>query len=321
MSVIHHAYSAEKINSFKGILLGKSQKGKPVDYEIRVDGLAVVSRTNDPAQFDEYKKYVIDSTNTINVILYEGQSRNNTNHMFVKYKEVKQQWQPYMDLSPEQAKDMIIAHEKRQWENDELKRENERLRKKLEDAEDEQEESEETITKLEQKIINRHKNWGHIASYALEGAIRRGIPFIAKIPGAEGLMKFLEDNDLVSESGEKTYFVSDKLRKKARQENRSAAQESPEAISTAQILDKEFSKDKMSAISGILLSLAKRPEAIEEAQAFLSKSAGTEKNGDNMKTILKKAKSIYDSIIRWVKYKYKLAAFGLRNIKHLKRML
>ena len=320
MSVIHHTYSVEKINSFKGILLGKFQKGKPVDYEIRVDGLAVVSRTNDPVQFDEYKKYIIDSTNTINVILYEGQSRNNTNHMFVKYKEVKQQWQPYMDLSPEQAKDMIIAHEKRQWENDELKRENDKLRKKLEDAEDEQEESEETIAKLEQKIRDRHKNWGHVASYALEGAIRRGVPFIAKIPGAEGILKFLEENDLVSESAEKTYFVSDKLRKKTRQENQSNSQESIEAISTAQILDKEFSKDKMSAISGILLSLAKRPEAIEEAQAFLNKGGGKENNGDNMRTILKKAKGIYNSIIAWVKYKYKLAAFVLKNIKHLKGM-
>jgi hypothetical protein len=321
MSVIHHTYSVEKINGFKGILLGKSQKGKPVDYEIRVDGLAVVSRTNDPAQFDEYKKYVIDSTNTVNVILYEGQSRNNTNHMFVKYKEVKQQWQPYMDLSPEQAKDMIIAHEKRQWENDELKRENERLRKKLEDAEDEQEESEETIAGLEQKLRDREMNFGHVASYAVEGAIRRGIPFIAKIPGAEGIMKFLEENDLVSESPGKTYFVSDKLRKKARQENQSSSHESPETISTAQILNKEFSKDKMNAISEILVSLAKRPEAIEEAQAYLNKSADKDKNGSKLQVFIKKVKSICQSIITWIQHKYKVAAFGLKNIKHLKRLL
>lgn len=321
MSVIHHTYSVEKINGFKGILLGKSQKGKPVDYEIRVDGLAVVSRTNDPAQFDEYKKYVIDSTNTINVILYEGQSRNNTNHMFVKYKEVKPQWQPYMDLSPEQAKDMIVAHEKRQWENDELKRENERLRKKLKDAEDEQEESEETIAELEQKIRSRTIAWGEAGSHAIEGIIRRGIPFIAKFPGAEGLLKFLEENDLVSDSEDKTYFYSKKHRRKAREENQSNSQESTEAISTAQILDKEFSKDKISAISGILLSLAKRLEAIEEAQAFLNKGAGKANSGSKTKSVLNKAKGLYDSTIGWIKFRYKLVAFGLKNIKHLKRML
>ena len=321
MSVIHHTYSVEKINSFKGILLGKSQKGKPLDYEIRVDGLAVVSRTNDPAQFDEYKKYVIDSTNTVNVILYEGQSRNNTNHMFVKYKEVKPQWHPYMDLSPEQAKDMIIAHEKRQWENDELKRENERLRNKLENAEDEQELSEETIAQLEGKLRHRDMNWGHVASYALEGAIRRGVPFLAKIPGAEGLLKFLEDNDLVSESPEKTYFIHKKSGKKTREKNLFSSQESPEAISTAQILDKEFSKDKMSAISEILVSLAKRPEAIEEAQAFLNKAPGKANGGSKIKSVLKKAKGLYDSVIGWVKFRYKLVALGLKNIRRLKKML
>jgi len=69
------------------------------------------------------------------------------------------------------------------------------------------------------------------------------------------------------------------------------------------------------------VSLAKRPEAIEKAQAFLNKGAGKENYGNTIKANIKKAKNILDSIIEWVQYKYRLIAFGIRNIKHLKKWL
>lgn len=317
MSVIHHTYSPEKINSFKGILIGKVQKGKSVDYEIRVDGFAVVSRTNDPAHFDDYKKFVIDSTETVNVILYEGQSRNNTNHMFVKGKEAKPQWHPYMDMTPEQVKEEIIAHEKRKWENERLQRELEKERKKNERQEEKSEKQQEYILELENKLRNNEKNWGSIVSYGVEDLLRRGIPLISKIPGAEGLAELLKKEEKANSA-----IVPRKMETKVPiDSNPSAANENIESQNAANILAKEFSKDKMSAVSSILVSLAKRPEDIEKVQASLDKDSKNGKRKNKLKAFLMKIKDTCQSTIEWVKFKYKLIVFGLKNMKHLKRML
>lgn len=314
MSVIHHTYSAEKINSFKGILIGKVEKGKPVDYEIRVDGFAVVSRTNDPAHFDDYKKFVIDSTETVNIILYEGQSRNNTNHMFVKEKEAKPQWHPYMDMTTEQVKEEIIAHEKRKWENESLQRELEKERKKSERQHEKNEKQQEYILELENKLRNNEKNWGSIVSYGVEDLLRRGIPLISKIPGAEGLAELLKKEEKANSA-----MAPRKMETKVPVDsNPSVGNENTESQSAANILAKEFSKDKMNAVSSILVSLAKRPEDIEKAQTFLNKNKSDKEN--RLKVFFKRIKNACKSAFEWVRFKYKLIAFGLKNLKHLKRM-
>ena len=317
MSVINHIYNEERVAAIKKILVKKTENGKPTDYEIRLDGLPVVDRTNDIKSFDSYKKLMTKSTGSVSILLYEGQSRNNTHHIFTQQEEHKREWHPYMDMTPEQVREEIISHEKMKWENEHLQKELEQERKKNEKLKEENDGLEVTVTELESKIMKNEKNWGNIISCGAEDLIRRGIPLISKIPGAKGLAELIKKEE---QENRETVFKRSEV-KKAESANQFVVQENTESQSMAKILDKEFSKDKMSAISEILVSLAKRPEAIEKAQAFLNKGAGKENYGNTIKANIKKAKNILDSIIEWVQYKYKLIAFGIRNIKHLKKWL
>lgn len=317
MSVINHIYNEEQIASIKKMLYIKAEKGKPTDYEIRLDGLPVVDRTNEIKNFDTYKKLMSKSTGSVSILVYEGQSRNNTHHLFTRQEEPKHEWHPFMDMTPEQAKETIIAHEKRKWENESLQKELERERKKNEKANEKNERLEDLIAELEKKVRNNEKNWGNIISHGAEELIRRNIPLISKIPGAKGIADLIKKEE--EENRETVLKITEA--KKPESTNQSVVQENPESQSVANILAKEFSKEKMSAVSGILVSLAKRPEAIEEAQAFLNKSKGTENKCHKLKELWKKAKGICQSFMEWVQFKYKLVAFGLKNIKHLKRFL
>ncbi len=332
MSVINHTYNSDKIDSLKSVLLSKAQKGKPADYEIRVDGLAVVSRTNEVEQFDDYKEHVRDFTHIVSVLLYEGQSRNNTHHMFIRPTEVKKQWQ---DINPQEVINEKIEHEKKKWENEQLKKEVERLSKKVEEERTKKEEKAELVEELQSKIRHRDANWGSIASYAVEGVVRRGIPFIAKFPGAEGLAKLLEENDQMAEGERESYFFKKKAKKSIVPENtplptqnhvRTEVAESSDTLNIAQMLEKEFSKEKMGAISEILVALAKQPESIEAAQAFLNQKDGAPQVANKakriaaVKAIAAKLNGLYHSTLEWVKQKYRLIIFYVKCIKYLKRM-
>jgi hypothetical protein len=317
MSVINHIYNEERVAAIKKTLVKKTENGKPADYEIRLDGLPVVDRTSDVKNFDSYKKLMTKSTGSVSILLYEGQSRNNTHHLFTQQEEHKREWHPYMDMTPEQVREEIITHEKMKWENERLQKEVEQERKKNEKLKEENEGLDDSVTELESKIRNNEKNWGNIISCGAEDLIRRGIPLISKIPGAKGFAELIKKEE---QENRETVFKRSEV-KKAEHANQFIVQENPESQSITNILAKEFSKDKLNTISEILVSLAKRPDAIEETQAFLNKGAGKEKNNNTLKVYAQKAKSIIDSVIEWLHTEYKLLAFGLKNIKHPKKWL
>jgi len=228
-----------------------------------------------------------------------------------------------------------IEHEKKKWENEQLKKEVERLSIKVEAERAKKEEKAELIEELQSKIRHRDANWGSIASYAVEGVVRRGIPFIAKFPGAEGLAKLLDENDQMAEGERESYFFKKKAKKSivaeinptpSQNAARTEVQETSETLNIAQMLEKEFSKEKMGAISEILVALAKQPESIEAAQAFLNKKVDAPqvvnraKRIATAKAIAAKLNGLYHSMLELVKQKYLQIIFYVKCIKYLKRM-
>ena len=76
MSVIIEKYSPGRIDMLNRILQNDHGQGQPRDYEIKVDGLKVVQRTNDPERFFQHEDYLQRDTVCLTIAIYEQSSRN-----------------------------------------------------------------------------------------------------------------------------------------------------------------------------------------------------------------------------------------------------
>ncbi len=65
------------------VLKKEAAAGKPRDYDIRVDELKVVSRTNDPEQFQTYEDFVEPDSRNITINIYEKRSHRCNHYVFL----------------------------------------------------------------------------------------------------------------------------------------------------------------------------------------------------------------------------------------------
>lgn len=301
MSVVNHILSEGQIALVKKVLTSRAEKGKPGDYEIRLDKMSVVQRTNDVERFNSYKEFFSKETREISILIYEGHSRNNTHHLFIKQEVQKEEdWNPYSKMSPEDIINERVSHEKRVWENQKLQEENNDLKKKIEKSDDEKSLLTDKIGELEGRLRNGEKNWGHILSYGVEGALRRSLPLLAKVPGGEMVAEFIKIEQ------------EEKRNSKTEDVVQSVMQSKSESLYITSILDNEFDKDQRKTISEILLLLAKKPESIEKIKAFLLLATDKKQLRFYSKQIQIGLKQIedcinegYNSVSWWIKQKKK----------------
>ena len=80
MSIVKEKYTANRINLIYQMLCNDVQQGQPREYDIKVDELKVVQRTNDPETFHLHEDFVQPETRTITINLYDGNSRRCTKY-------------------------------------------------------------------------------------------------------------------------------------------------------------------------------------------------------------------------------------------------
>jgi hypothetical protein len=179
------------------ILLNSQQQGQPREYDIKVDELKVVQRTNDPEQFFRHEEFILPDTQSICITLYEGTSNRNSRHLFV-LNEADNNKQDNNQQSLDGIEKMLEAKmdkERQQWNLQLLQKENESLKQQLEDAEEYTEQLEGEITALKEKKFEAGKNIGAVLSGAFEALVRNNPSMLKSIPGGEALAGLLtEDN-------------------------------------------------------------------------------------------------------------------------------
>lgn len=67
-------------NSLSNLL----SQGKPKDFEIKIDGLTVVHRTNRLNKFSLYRKSMFETTNEVTFMIYTGKSRVNDKYILTR---------------------------------------------------------------------------------------------------------------------------------------------------------------------------------------------------------------------------------------------
>lgn len=132
MGLIKEMYSSSGINRIYQLLKNEAAGGCPKEYDIKVDAMKVVSRNNDPERFFEHEQFLVASSKSITVNIYDGTSPRCMKHTLLLEPE-----QPTsQELSGlEQSFNDRIQQERKGWEHDKLRSTNAELRQQLNEKE------------------------------------------------------------------------------------------------------------------------------------------------------------------------------------------
>lgn len=154
MPVMNDKYDQLKVDKLKHFLLEMAAKGQSRPYEIFVDNLKVVPKTEDPKDFENYEYYMNEDTEKIRILIYNSNlsPRNDQYCFFV------QQGKPEKSLNGLGEIEGIIqeklAIRDREHEMNRLQTELEETKKQLEESE----EYAETLERqLEETKSNKYK--------------------------------------------------------------------------------------------------------------------------------------------------------------------
>ena len=192
-------YDVAKIEQLKMFLEQNAERGKPRYYEIFVDNLRVIEKTNDVAEFDSFQNFMNEDTRLIKILLYSSSEESPRNDKFiyrVKDDDSKSKEQGLSGVEVTERIQTVLQMEKEKWDNNLIKKE-------LEEAEERIDELEKYSGQLEAKIIELKQNQnklggihlGEIAGVALEALLRNNTQLLSKYPLTKGLAGVIEQDN------------------------------------------------------------------------------------------------------------------------------
>jgi hypothetical protein len=197
MPVKNEKYDQLKIDRLKKYLEDMASKSQPKFYEIFVDGLKAVPKTDNPADFDGYELYMNEDTEKVRILIYyTANTPRNDQYCF----HVQQAGLNGMNGLHGLGNINQIIQEKLDAQKEQL--EKEKLVQELEEAKTKLQESEDYAEMLEgqleqfksQKFKLGNINLGELASVAMESMMRRNVHLLTKIPGGAALAGIIDED-------------------------------------------------------------------------------------------------------------------------------
>ncbi|RYZ30059.1 MAG: hypothetical protein EOO10_04145 [Chitinophagaceae bacterium] len=201
MPVTNDNYDQLKIDKLKHYLEMQAERGQAKPFEIFVDNLKVVSKTEDPKEFDSYEFYMNEDTEKVRILIYNSNlSPRNDQYCFMVQKTVGSKSLNGLGEIENIVQEKLAARDREHEMN--------KLREELDATKEELQETEEYAEKLEKEIeyIKENKfklgniNIGELASVAMEGMIRRNPQFLTRLPGGDALAGIIEQDNREKES-------------------------------------------------------------------------------------------------------------------------
>lgn len=289
-------FDQQKVDRLKNHLVAMAGKGKAKHYEIFVDALRAVPKTDEPSEFDGYEDYMTPDTEQIKICIYNtALSPRNDQYVFV-VKARNRDEATHLGLSGTPAKS-FSRNSMSEWrENMErkdaqsmeistLKKENAELRRELAESE---EYADQLAAAVEAAKANGNKiggvHIGEVLSVALEGLVRRNTHLIAQIPAVSGLAGLIEkDNNKTAELPQENKEVSFK-KKEAVFSEPALTQQEKEFISLFQELQKLFTPDEITQIIELLDEMSKDKSMLVDVLEYISGEESEEANQTTEKT-------------------------------------
>jgi hypothetical protein len=287
MSIVKEKYSSNRINLLHQMLVNDQEQGNPRDYDIKVDELKVVQRTNDPERFFLHEEFVQPETACITINLYDGNSRRCTKYQL--YFGDVQAGNSASTLSGiENTINEKISSERKQWEYEQMKKEKDALEQKLGEAEEYADELEEKLTTMHREFNNlkskrvtlAEMNGGKLLGFATDYLVKNHPAITQKIPLLSGLSGLLTGEEGAGESLLGTGTIQETGT--AREKEGTATFNKKEAANTAQMdasteykleffrnMEEAFTMQQLEKVVEIIKGLAASPDQIDDIHGLL----------------------------------------------------
>ena len=201
MSVTNESYDQLKIDKLKLYLQTQADRGNARYYEVFVDNLKAVHKTNDVSEFDSFEDYMTEDTEKIRILIYSTNSVSPRNDQYTfrlkKTEEQKQIVAPTLSgVEIESRLDEKLQTHRERWEHEALVKELEQTKQQLKESEEYAEKLEAELNVFRGKKMHwGNVNLGELASVVVEGIVRRNPQMIAKLPGGETLAGIIEEDN------------------------------------------------------------------------------------------------------------------------------
>jgi hypothetical protein len=187
-------YDAMRFEKIKHHLETQAEKGKPRYFEMFVDNLKVIDKTNDIASFDDYLLYVDDKTKLIKLLLYSACEMSPRNDKFFFTFDNTEDKNTLGALEVQDKITKAIMSERDRIKTEQLEIEVKELTLDLEEAQDYIDQLEikyqEAVTQNVEK--SKEVKLGAVAALAIEHVLKRNPNMLSKIP-LLGMLSGLDD--------------------------------------------------------------------------------------------------------------------------------
>ncbi len=251
-------YDPSKIEKLAGYLRIYHEKGQPIDYEILIDGLKAVRRTNDPEMFNTFENFIEADSKSMDILFYNGSSNVHEKRIFFFDDEDKKE----KGLSGIEVEGLVqegIEKKEKEWQYKELQKDNADLKQKVSELEKEIDELEKEKEAIEANQSPLKGFLGELGSSFVESFIRRNPKIITGIPGGEALAGLLERED----RGKEQQTSESEVSFKAKSEAPTLSEEDQTALSFVHQLKQQFDKAEFEQVLIILQVLADDKKKIE----------------------------------------------------------
>lgn len=245
-------YDPAQVQKLADLVRIYRDKGQPFDYEISVDGLKVVRRTDDPEMFFLFENFVTADTKAMEVIFYIGNSNVNEKRVFTFVDETEDKGLNGIEIEA-RIQDQL-EKQKKEWQHDQLVQDNKKLKEEVEDLEKEVDRLEKAYEEISTNQSPLRGVIGEIGSSFLQSFIRNNPKVIQGLPGGEALMGLLNDN--TNKQDQNPVGESEVSFKAKSSDTNSISEEDKAAITFVNQMKAQFSKDEFDKILLILQTLA-----------------------------------------------------------------
>ncbi|MGC4036080.1 MAG: hypothetical protein QM764_08965 [Chitinophagaceae bacterium] len=262
MQVTNDKYDQLKIDKLKHFLTEMAAKGQAKPFEVFVDSLKVVPKTEDPKEFDNYEYYMNEDTEKIRILIYNSPAspRNDQYCFYV------QQNKPEKSTNGLGEIDSIIQEKlsarDREHEVERMRAELEETKKQLEEAE----EYAETLEKqLEDAQSNKYK-LGRIDLVELGGLVMEKLA----VKNAGALEK-IGLSGLISPGNAPGTGSSEETNASFQKKGENALTEQQlNYLHVLQQLDAAFEKPQLKTVMAIISRFAEEPDQLKTVAELLN---------------------------------------------------
>jgi hypothetical protein len=274
MPLITEKFDQHKVDIIKRYLQRETDKGRPKDFEIIVDGFKVVSRTSDIEEFDDYEQEVTEDSHNLTILVYGNANANrNTRYSFSLQNEtVRQSNQPANGLGEiDQVIAQKLEEKEREHEFSKLKEQLSATKTQLAEAEEYADNLQKRIKDMEEKRYTQAVSLGEVASVVLKTLVKQ---HAARIPGGQALAGLL-GADLPEELPVSAPQEAAPVSFERQPDSEPLDEQTRNRLSLIEQMQHRFTEQQLIAVFSIMDALSAAPEKIEAVLVQLGLQAAS----------------------------------------------